>query len=214
MRDRTALLVPAVLAIALWVVGLVVSQGTTDNLSDKATDPQVLAWVQGNKNPLILGSWLFMLGCVAFLWFAGMLRGRLAAAEGGPQTLASVVFGASVATAVLGIATQADAASAINAGDISPATAGALHHVGDLFFMGAELSLIAVLVATGVLAFRIGIVPRWWAVFGFVVAVVLVIGPIGWAALIFGTPVWTLGTSLLVGRTGGRRRVAVPAPAR
>ena len=214
MRDRTALLVPAVLAIALWVVGLVVSQGTTDNLSDKATDPQVLAWVQGNKNPLIIGSWLFMLGCVAFLWFAGMLRGRLAAAEGGTQTLASVVFGASVATAVLGIGTQADAASAINASDISPATAGALHHIGDLFFMGAELSLIAVLVATGVLAFRFGILPRWWAAFGFVVAVVLVIGPIGWAALIFGTPVWTLGTGLLVGRTGVRRRVPVPAPAR
>jgi hypothetical protein len=214
MRDRTALLAPAVLAVALWIVGLVVSQGTTDNLSDKATDSQVLAWVQGNKNPLILGSWLFMLGCVAFLWFAGMLRGRLAAAEGGTQTFSSVVFGASVASAVLGIGSQTDAASAINASDISPATAGALHHIGDLFFMGAELTMIAVLVAVGVLAFRVGVVPRWWAVVGFVVAVVLVIGPIGWAALIFGTPVWTLGTSLLVGRTGARRRVAVPAPAR
>jgi len=213
MRNRISLLVPAVLAVALWIVGMVVAQGTTDNISDGATDAQVLAWIQSNKNPVIMGGWLFMLGCVAFLWFAGVLRERLAAAEGGAHTYADLAFGASVAVAVLGIGTQGDTAAAINAGDVSPATAGALHHVGDLFFMGAELALIAVLAATAVLGFRYGAVPRWWAAFGCVVAIVLVIGPIGWAALIFGTPIWTLGTCLLVGRERSPRRASVPAHA-
>jgi uncharacterized protein (DUF983 family) len=31
--------------------------------------------------------------------------------------------------------------------------------------------------------------------FAILIAVVIVIGPIGWAALIFGTPVWTIGTT-------------------
>ena len=46
------------------------------------------------------------------------------------------------------------------------------------------------------------------------VAVVLVIGPIGWAGLIFGLPVWTLGTSLfvLLGRPQPRTSMA-PATA-
>ena len=43
------------------------------------------------------------------------------------------------------------------------------------------------------------------------VAVVLVIGPIGWAALIFGTPVWLLGTGVIVGSTPRVRQRAVTA---
>jgi hypothetical protein len=211
--DRISALVTAVLAVGLWLVGLVVSQGTTSNLSDKATDRQVLDWIQGNKNPVIMGCWLFMIGCVAFIWFVGVLRARLAAAEGGTHTLTNIAFGGGIATAVLGIGTQSDAASAINASDITPATAGALHHVGDLFFMGAELSLIAMLAAVTVLAFRTAVVPRWWGIVGAVIAVVLLIGPIGWAALIFGLPIWTLGTAVLVFRGPKQARAAAPTPA-
>ena len=42
--------------------------------------------------------------------------------------------------------------------------------------------------------------PRWWGVFSGLIAVVLWIGPIGWAALIFGLPAWTLGTAVLLVR--------------
>jgi type IV secretory pathway TrbD component len=42
------------------------------------------------------------------------------------------------------------------------------------------------------------VLPRWWAAFSGLVAVVLLIGPIGWLGLIFGVPIWTLGTSLFV----------------
>jgi len=38
-----------------------------------------------------------------------------------------------------------------------------------------------------------------------------VIGPIGWAALIFGTPVWLLGTGLIVGSKPRTRQRAVAA---
>jgi ABC-type tungstate transport system substrate-binding protein len=46
------------------------------------------------------------------------------------------------------------------------------------------------------------------------VAVVLLIGPIGWAALIFGTPVWVLGTALIVGgKPRARTRTVAAATA-
>ena len=54
--------------------------------------------------------------------------------------------------------------------------------------------------------------PRWWAGFGGLVAVVLIIGPIGWLGLIFGVPIWTLGTSLLV-LLGSRARMRTAAAA-
>lgn len=199
--DRISALVAGVLATGLWIVGLVVGQGLTDKLSDKASDAQVLAWLHANKNLTIVGGWLFMTGCLAFIWFAGVLRSRLAAAEGGSHTLSTVAFAGAVAAAVFGMGTQADVGSAINASDITPATAGMFHHIGDLFFMGAELSLIVLLASVAVLAFRAAAVPRWWGVSSGLVAVVLWIGPIGWAALIFGTPLWTLGTAVLLVRT-------------
>jgi hypothetical protein len=211
MKSRTPLVVAAVVTVALWILGLVVGEGLPSNLADNASDAQVLAWVQGNANDIIVGAWLFMLGCVAFLVFAGLVRERLANVEGGNHVLANIAFGGALATAILGIGTNADITSAINKNDTSPAAAAAFHHIGDLFFMGAEVMLIAFIGTASVLAWRTAVLPRWWAVFGMIVAVVLAIGPIGWAALIFGTPIWTLGTSLPVGRRP--RRSAAPATA-
>jgi len=198
--DRISILVMGILAPALWIVGLLIGQRLTDNLPDKASDAQVLTWLAANKNLTIVGGWLFMTGCLAFIWFAGLLRSRLAEIEGGNHTLSTIAFAGAVAAAVFGIGTQADLASAINASDVTAPTAGMFHHLGDLFFVGAELSLIVLLASVAVLAFRVAAVPRWWGVFSALVAVVLWIGPIGWAALIFGTPLWTIGTAILIVR--------------
>ena len=40
--------------------------------------------------------------------------------------------------------------------------------------------------------------PKWWAVFSGLLAIVLLIGPIGWIGLIFGIPIWTIGTTLIL----------------
>jgi hypothetical protein len=198
--DRISTLVMGVLAPALWIAGILVSQGLTDKLPNNASDAQVLTWLNANQNLVIAGGWLFMTGCLAFIWFAGLLRSRLAEAEGGNHTLSTIGFAGAVAAAVFGIGTQAQLASAINASEVSAPTAGMFHHLGDLFFVGAELSVIVLLASVAVLAFRVAAVPRWWGVFSGLIAVVLWIGPIGWAALIFGLPVWTLGTAILLVR--------------
>ncbi len=208
------LALPGVAAVLLWVLGLVVSDGLSSSLSDDAGDRQILAWVQGNTNKILSGGWLFMIGCLFFIWFAGILRGRLVAAEGDTATVSSIAFAGAVATAIFGLGIPAgDIDAAINKGSISPATAGALHHLGDAFFVGAELSAIVLLVGVAVLVFRTAVLPRWWGAFGALVAIVLLIGPIGWAALIFGLPVWTLGTTALLVRRPPARAARVPAPA-
>ena len=211
MKSRTPLVVTAVVSIALWVAGLIVGEGLPSHLASNAPDAQVLAWVQHNSNTIIVGAWTFMLGCVGLVVFAGLLRERLATAEGGNHLLANIAFGGAIASGVLAIGTNADIATAINKNEVSPAAAASYHHLGDLFFMGAEVMLIPFVAAAAILAWRTAVLPRWWAVFGLIMAVVLAIGPIGWAALIFGTPIWVLGTSLLVGRRP--RRSASPAAA-
>ncbi len=193
MFGRRSPLLIAALAVVLWIAGLVIG-GTSDNLADNASDAATLDWVQGNANSILLGAWVFALGCLAFLWFMGTVRGYLATAEGAPGTVSTIMFGASTAAAAFAMATTGDVASAISKNDISPATAGALHHLGDLFFVVAELAMMATLIAFALLVLRTSAFPRWWAYVSLVVAVVLLIGPIGWAALIFGTPIWALVT--------------------
>lgn len=208
MKNRITLASLGIVSIALWVVGLLVAHGLTTKLPDKATDAQVLAWVQGNKNPIISGSWLYMVGCLVFVVFAAVLRSRLATAEGGARTISTIAYSGAVMMAVFGILTQPDIISAINADSVSAASAGAFHHLGDLGFVGVELSLTVFLGAVAVLAFRHAVLPRWWAVVTALVAVVALIGPIGWAAVIFGFPVWLLVTPWLVGRTSRKRAAA------
>ena len=86
--------------------------------------------------------------------------------------------------------------------------------MSDMFFVAAELALIPFFVGTAIVALRTRVLPKWWAAFSILIAVVLLIGPIGWAALIFGTPLWLLGTGLIVGsKPRAPRRAVAPAPA-
>ncbi|HEY2373776.1 MAG TPA: hypothetical protein VGH82_14735 [Gaiellaceae bacterium] len=198
--ERRIALVAGPLAVVLWIVGLVVGNSGS-KIPHHPTDAQLLAWVQGNKNPIIVGAFLFIVGCVVFLWFASILRTRLAAAEGGNHTFSTLVFGASVAMTALGMMTQADIVSAINPDSVSAATAGTMHSIGDLFFIGVEVSLFALLVGTAVVAYKTAVLPKWWASLGALVGVVALVGPIGWAALIFGFPIWLFGTTVFLART-------------
>jgi hypothetical protein len=105
-----------------------------------------------------------------------------------------------------------DVAGGIDKTDITPATAATFHHAVDIFFVTAELAAILPLAVVAVFAWRTRVLPRWWAAFSGLVAVVLLIGPIGWLGLIFGVPLWTLGTSLFV-LLGSRDRMRAAAVA-
>jgi hypothetical protein len=203
-----------VLAVVLWVLGLIVVNSFSDKIPHHPTDAQLLAWVKGNTNSILLGSWLFMLGCISFVWFANVLRSRLAAAEGGVTPYATIAFAGALGGGVFGMLINAgDVGSAIDKDSVSAATAGAFHHVGDVFFVAAELMMVLFFVGAAVAILRTGVLPKWWAWFAVLIAVVLVIGPIGWAALIFGTPIWTLGTTFFLLRGQPAPRVEAVAAA-
>ena len=186
-----------VLAVILWIAGIfLITQSDPD---DHATDDQILAWYKAHTNTVLLGGWAFMLGCLAFIWFAAVLRARLLGAEGGSGTTTTVAFVGAIAAAMFGMLVPApDIAAAINKNEISAATAGTLHRSTDAFFVCAELAVMLLFLGAAVLAFRTGVLPKWLAIAMVILAVVLVIGPIGWAGLIFGLPVWTVVVSLML----------------
>jgi hypothetical protein len=101
----------------------------------------------------------------------------------------------------------ADEVGALNKNDIDASGAAVLHHFSDAFFVAAEYTLPAFFFAAAILALRYAALPRWLGWVSALIGVVLLIGPIGWAAFIFATPIWTLIVSVLLWRSSER-----PAP--
>lgn len=199
------------LTVALWVVGIILIN--RNGPAEHATGSQILAWYKSDSDTVVLGGWLFMLGCLGFVTFVSGLRVRLAEAAGRTSQLPMLALVGAAMAGLSGMLTAAvDLAGGIDKNDIDPATAAAFHHSVDIFFIGAELAAILPLAAVAILAWRTRVLPRWWAVFGGLVAVVLIVGPIGWIGLIFGVPIWTLGTSLFfLLRSPERMRAAAAA---
>jgi hypothetical protein len=185
------------LSVALWVVGIILIN--KNGPPDHSAGSQILAWYKSDSDSVGLGAWLFGLGCLGFVTFIAGLRVRLAEAAGRASQLPGLALAGAAMAGLAGILTAGvDLAGAIDSSDIPPATAATFHHSVDIFFTAAELAAILPLAAVAIVAWRTRVLPRWWAAFAGFVALVLAVGPIGWAGLIFGVPLFTLGTSLFV----------------
>jgi hypothetical protein len=185
------------LAVALWIGGIALINKNAPGAH--ASGSEILAWYRSHTDSVVMGGWLFMLGCLGFVTFVAGLRVRLADASGRASQLPALALAGAAMAGVFGMLTAAvDLVGGIDKNDIDPATAATFHHSVDLFFVGAELAAILPLAAFAVVVWRTRILPRWWAAFAGLVVLVLVAGPIGWIGLIFGLPLWTLGTSLFL----------------
>ncbi len=206
---RWALIGP--LTVVLWVVGIILINN--NGPADHATGTDILAWYKSHATTILFGGWLFMLGCLGFVAFVAGLRTRVAEAVGASSQVPGLMLAGAAMAGLAGMLTAAvDVAGAINKNDIGPSTAAAFHNSTDIFFVCAELAAVLPLATVAIAAWRTRVLPRWWAVFVGLVAVVLLVGPIGWLGVIFGLPLFTLGTSLFVLlRSPERMRVAAAA---
>jgi hypothetical protein len=187
------------LAVALWIVGLILL--THNGPADHATGSEILAWYRSDTNPILLGGWLFMLGCLSFVTFLSGLRVRLADVLGASSRCLGTPPRPAIA-GVCGMLTAAVDVSSVDKGDIGPSTAAAFHHFLDVFFVSAELAAI---LPVGVVQSQPG--GRGSCRVGPPSARSLrscSVGPIGWLGLIFGVPVWMIGTTV---RLSARRGI-------
>jgi hypothetical protein len=198
-----------VAAVVLWVIGAVV--GSTGAPSESASEAEWLAHVETHATSILAGGWIWMAGWVAFLCFAIVLRERLAAAEGGSRTFANAAFLGSVLVGALMMLTPGgEIAAAITAQEqeISASAVAALRLVGEAFISAATLAATLLMLASGAVVLRSRILPKAWAWLSFALAGVLLIPPVGWAALLLGLPLWVIATTALLQRPG-----ATPVPA-
>jgi hypothetical protein len=186
-----------IVAVVLFVLGVVMIEGGTSTPGDDATPAEYLAYYQNDDSGILWAGVVFQLGAAFFLWFLGALRARLMAAEGPLARLTATAFAGGIAAATCALLLPAaDMAGALSEGELTPDAAIVFNNLGDAFFLGAEFASAVLVAATGLVILGTRALPRWLGWFSLLLALLLLIAPVGWAGLIFGMPIWTILVSL------------------
>jgi hypothetical protein len=186
-----------IVAVVLWVIGTIVAEST--DISEKDTGLEVLAVFRNDTNTIIAGGLIFAFGVVFFIWFLGSLRARLWHAEGGLGRLTAIAYGSGMLAALCLLFQVAPfVQGAFDEEDLGPGAAQSLQVISEAFFGGTEITLIPMFLAVGLLTLRTRVFPVWLGWVSLVIALVLVIIPIGWAGVVFLFPLWTIVTSVML----------------
>ena len=186
-------------AVGFWIAGVLVLQGPANQPDMDASPARALVFFKTEENAILVGTFLYMIGALFFLWFLGLVRTRLVEAEGGSHRLSSIAFAGGVAAAIALLAMPAvHATGAINSDNLSPDAAQVYLGINVAFFYAAEFATAVFLLAVGLICLRGQPFPRWLGNSSIVFAVLLVIPPIGWAVLLWGFPLWLIVVSVLL----------------
>jgi len=159
-------------------------------------DPQEPgSWLNSSSGSVALALNLMPFAGIAFLWFIGVLRDRLGVKE--DRFFATVFFGSGILFLAMLFTSAAMVGAILTAFALQPEQlmGSATFHLA----RAAAYSLVNVymikmasvfMITTSTVAIYTGIAPRWLAVFGFALALILLFGSfyISWSFLVF--PLW------------------------
>jgi hypothetical protein len=174
---------PALSGIVFVALMLTGAAFVIDVPAADASAQEIAGYLADGENHMrnIIGAYLWVLGGLAFLGFVTGLQAVLRRAEAEPGTLPSLAFGAGVVfTAVwsvsaVALASVAYAVEFSDAPVTDPDIVRVLPQLGSLLLLiGGGFAGILLVLATSVLAFRTGVLPRWLAWLGILVAIALI----------------------------------------
>jgi hypothetical protein len=162
-----------VLFLVMVIVAVIIG-GESPSADDSLQT--VLDYFEGDKDSAIAASIILATATVPFLWFAGVLRSVLAAAEGPPARLANTAFGGAIVIAV-GVLLLAGftftAADTVN--DVPPQATQTLSALQADMFLPVLFGAAVFLLASGLAIVRWAALPAW----------------LGWVALVLGVAALT-----------------------
>lgn len=222
-RTRRSAAVAGILFGVLLITALVMlrTAGSGDQLADLASDP-------GRRRVFRIGLGLVPFAGIAFLWFIGVVRDQVGAAEdrlfstvflgSGFLFLACLFLGAVVATGLEVLATRAQTSGA---GDTLAVWVMGRESVRVLVSVYAMRMAAVFTLSVSTLVLRTRAVPRWIAYLGYAEALCLLVLAEGnqWIQLAF--PVWVLVLSVTIlalparataATTGAGSDAATPGP--
>ena len=170
------------LLFVVLVIAAVIVGGESPGANDGIV--KVIKYWNENDDRAIAASIIAAFSTVALLWFAGVWRATLAAAEGGTARLASTAFGGAVLAAagwsmIIGFNFMA----AETIGDVEPQVTQTFSALQSDFFFPLAIGFAVFLLASGLAMLRTGLFPAWmgWAA---VALGVLSVTPAGFFAIL------------------------------
>ena len=162
------------------------------------------AWLASDTRTIAVALNLVPFAGVAFLWFIGVLRDRLGHLE--DRFFATVFFGSALLflamlfTSAATIGAIMLVASVSEPNELTSSTTFRFARATSYIIMNVyAIKMAAVfMISTSTVVIRTGIVPRWIALLGFLLALVLLIGSsfISWSFAVL--PVWVLLVSVYI----------------
>jgi hypothetical protein len=199
-----------VLFVALAVAAFIIS-GETPGTDD--SPQKILNFYLDNDNSQLWAGAFLAWSTVPFMFFLGVLRSTLRAAEGPIARLSPVAFGGGI---VLTIGALSFAGFTFTLGDIAddgltPQAAQTLNALNSDFFFPVAAGLATLLLATGISSLVSRALPAWLAWPALVIGVVALTpgGFFGFLAFLL----WTVVTSIVLWRARSAEPPATAPPA-
>ena len=184
----------------LWVISLVALEGAGNPAGSSGAEA-IADFYRDTRGAILLAATLHVLGGFFFLWFVASLRSVLDAG-GAASWLTNAMLAGGIAggALMLGMTGGQSTGATTDPELITSDTAIVFWRLAHGFFVGAEVALAVFLGALSILALRRVVLPRWLGWVGVVITVLLLITPIGWAALLFLFPAWLIAASAILWR--------------
>jgi hypothetical protein len=199
------------LAGVLWVVAVFLLEGA-GNPSGPESGAEIVEFYRDERGPILVAATLHGLGGFLFLWFVAAVRGVLGTlAVPAWLTAATVIGGTAGGAMMLGMMGGQSTGATTDKELLSPETAIVFWRLAHTFFVAAEIALALFVGALAILALRRLALTRWLGWFGLAVTILLLIPPVGWAAVLFLLPLWLVATSVVLWRRGPVREGVAPA---
>ena len=196
------------LAALLWLVSLFVLEGA-GNPAGPASGDEIVEFYRDDRAAILAAATLHGLGGFLFLWFVASVRavlGRLTVPAW--LTAATVIGGTAGGALMLALMGGQSTGATTDKDLVTPDVAIVFWRLAHGIFAAAEIALAVFVAALSIVALRRYAFSRWFGWFGIVIALVLLIPPLGWLALLFLLPLWLIALSVMLWRAP----LAAPSP--
>jgi hypothetical protein len=186
-------------AAVLWLASLVVLEAG-GNPADPDSAEEIAEHFRDDRTAILAAGFLHVLGGFFFLWFLAFLGTALAALDETTSWLrrAVLVGGTAAGALMLALTGPQTTAATTDTELIGPESSVAFWRLAHTFFVGAEYAFAVFVAALSLVAFAGFALPRWLAWAGIVIAVLLLVVPLGWIALLFLVPLWLIAISVVL----------------
>jgi hypothetical protein len=200
------------LAGVLWLVSLFVLEGA-GNPAGPESGEEIARFYRDDRALILVAATLHGLGGFLFLWFVAVVRGFLGGLAVPAWLAAATAIGGTAGGALMLALMGPQATGATTDKElVTPDVAIVFWRLAHGIFAAAEIALALFVAALSVVALRRYAFSRWLGWSGLVIAIVLLIPPLGWLALLFLLPLWLIVLSATLWRQtlSSLRAAAVP----